>query len=146
MSSANLSENKMSLRIDIQRQKINILRDSFPESSIIIKYNNFINYVDQHRSITHYHINRIRCASGSENDYEVFEVVSYFCGGGSNLLDLVYCYYKEDDTDPVAIEAESYHNALTNGQPPISLSSGREIEDFDVRNISFYCILDWGKE
>jgi tryptophan synthase beta subunit len=75
-----------------------------------------------------------------------FEVVSYFCGGGSNLLDLVYCYYNEDDTDPVAIEAESYHKALTTGQPPISLSSGREIVDFDVRNISFYCILDWGKE
>ena len=88
MSSANLSENKMSLRIDIQRQKINILRDSFPESSIIIKYNNFINYVDQHRSITHYHINRIRCASGSENDYEVFEVVSYFCGGGSKMIQI----------------------------------------------------------
>ena len=136
----------MSLRINAQRQKIHELRDVFPELPIIVRYNNFIDYVDQHRSVTHYHINRIRSASGSENDKEVFEVVSYFCGGGSNLLDIVYCYYNEEDTDPVAIEAESYHNALTFGQPPISLSSGREIIDFDVRNISFYCILDWGKE
>ncbi|WAT06446.1 hypothetical protein O1V64_10845 [Rouxiella badensis] len=121
------------------------LRDAFPELSIVIKYNNFIDYVDKNRNVTHYHINRIRSASGSENDHEVFEIVSYFCGGGSNFLDLVYCYYNEDDTDPIAIEAESYYKALTNAEPPISLSSGREIEDFDVRNISFYCILNWGK-
>ncbi|UQY43281.1 hypothetical protein [Mixta hanseatica] len=136
----------MSLRIKSQREKVYELRDAFPELPIIIKYNNFIDYVDQNRNITYYHINRIRLASGSENDHEVFEVVSYFCGGGSNFLDLIYCYYNEDDTDPVAIEAESYYNALTFGKPPISLSSGCEIDDFDVRNISFYCILDWEKE
>lgn len=136
----------MSLRIAEQRKLVDELRDTFPERSIICKFYNFINYVDNHRLITHYHINRIRIASGAENDKEIYEVVSYFCGGSANFLDLIYCYYGDDDTNPEPISSESYYEALTSGTPPVSLNTGRGIDDFDVSNISFFCILDWTKE
>ncbi|ELN3085547.1 hypothetical protein QRB17_000093 [Escherichia coli] len=146
MSLTNPNELKISLRIAKQRKLVDELRDVFPEQSIICKFYNFIDYVDNHRSVTYYHLNRIRQASCSENDQEVYDVVSYFCGGSANFLDLIYCYYGNDDTDPEPISSESYYEALTSGNPPVSLNTGKEIDDFDVRNISFFCILDWAKE
>ncbi|EMY4820544.1 hypothetical protein AAYT34_004292 [Salmonella enterica subsp. enterica serovar Montevideo] len=127
MSLTNQSEVQMSLRIKKQRELVDELRKVFPEQKIICRYDNFINYVDKHRTVTYYHLNKIRHASQAENDQEVFDVVSYFCGGSANFLDLVYCYYGDNDTDPEPISSESYYEALTSGMPPISINTGKEI-------------------
>lgn len=126
--------------IERQRQLLDAVRVIIPQDNFE-KFHNVIDFVDDNRNISFYPIRKLREASQCVTDEQLLHIVKYFCGAHSKLFKITYCYYDYDDKE-VPITAEGYFNALLTGVAPISIISGREIEDFDKNNISFYCNLN----
>lgn len=123
-----------------QRILLDEIQDVFPEKDISL-FNNVLSFIQNNIDKNYYPIKVLRQASGCESDLDLLKIVRYFCGAYSKLFNITYCYY-DFDGEEVPISAECYYNALISGTSPISLLSGREIDDFDINNISFYCILN----
>ncbi|AZQ80768.1 MULTISPECIES: hypothetical protein [Enterobacteriaceae] len=123
-----------------QRMLLNELQGVFSERDVYL-FNNVLSYIKNNVDKSYYPIKVLREASRCESDADLLKLVRYFCGAHSKLFNINYCYY-DFDNEEVPISAECYYKALIKGIAPISLDSGREIDDFDVNNISFYCILN----
>lgn len=123
-----------------QRILLDEMKDIFPEEDIFL-FNNVLDFIQNNYDKNYYPINVLRQAAGCESDSDLLKLVRYFCGAHSKLFNITYCYY-DFDGEEIPISAECYYNALISDISPISLLSGREIDDFDVNNISFYCILN----
>ncbi|MBU9847140.1 hypothetical protein [Rahnella ecdela] len=76
----------------------------------------------------------------TNDNNELLKVIQYFSGGGSNLLNVKYCYEK-DDGEYLNIPFEEYNNYILEGQIPVD-ENGREIDDFNSKYLSFYCLLN----
>ncbi|GCW61575.1 hypothetical protein HmCmsJML116_03831 [Escherichia coli] len=126
--------------IEQQKKLIDEISVILPQD-IIENFYNVIDYIDENRQISYYPIKRLRQASNCINDEQLLNIVKYFCGAHSRLFEITYCYYDEDSEEH-PITAQGYFDALLNGIVPVSLKTGREIEDFDDKNISFYCKLN----
>lgn len=133
-------EQELSMLIEQQKKLIDGISSILPRDTIVSFYN-VIDYINDHRHISYYPITRLREASRCRNDEQLLNIVKYFCGAHSRLFKITYCYY-DQDSEEHPITTEGYFDALINGKVPVSLKTGREIEYFDDKNISFYCKLN----
>ncbi|CQH45379.1 Uncharacterised protein [Yersinia enterocolitica] len=105
-------------------------------------YYNLLDYVEEHIDSDIYTIPLLRQAIRTDNNNDLLKVVQFFSGGGSGLFDIKYCYENEN-REYSEIPTEEYNNYILKNIDPVD-TNGKEIEDFNPKYLSFYCLLNVG--
>ena len=124
-----------------QRRKIDEVssKSLLANSEKIHMYKLLISYIEQHHdNYEIYTPSTLRQATHCKNDKELYEVISFFSGGYSNLFDVKYCYYQ--DAEQLDIRKDEFINFIENRIEPVD-KNGMDIDDFDPENLSFYCVI-----
>ncbi|MDT3636968.1 hypothetical protein ROM51_00010 [Cronobacter sakazakii] len=105
-------------------------------------YLNLLDYVENDIDRILYTFPVLRAAIKTENPEDVLRVVQFFSSEYSNLLEVKYCYENENN-QLVEIHEDEYKNYLRNNIEPVTVN-GEEIEDFNPKYLSFYCLVNVG--
>jgi len=128
--------------VNEQREKLDKLVSFFPKikKKDYTKYSSLLDFIQNNEELQIYTVPTLKKATGLENDGELFNLVRYFGGGHSRLFNIYYCYYS--GTDFLRINGDEFQNYLRESITPVD-ENGNEIEDFDPRNLSFYCLINY---
>lgn|GEM_PF-3063475 len=154
MTSSKERSDKMRTIISEQRMLVHRLCGSsvFLNEEAEILYLNLLDYLEKdiERILLDYLENDIeqilytvpvlRTAIKTENPEDVFRVVQFFSSEYSNLLEVKYCY-EHDNNELIEIHRDEYKNYLRNNIEPVTIN-GEEIEDFNPKYLSFYCLVN----
>ncbi|MFJ5162199.1 hypothetical protein ACIP6T_23805 [Pantoea sp. NPDC088449] len=134
--------NKMADIVNEQREKLNKLVSFFPKfkRNEYANYNLLLDFIQDNEELQIYTVPTLKEATGLQNDGELIDLVRYFGGGHSRLFSIHYCYYV--GTDFLRINEDEFQNYLKESIEPVD-ENGNEIEDFDPRNLSFYCLINY---
>lgn len=128
--------------INEQREKLNKLVTFLPKfkKKDYANYSLLLDFIQKNEGLQIYTVPTLKDATGLENDGELLNLVRYFGGGHSRLFNIHYCYYV--GTDFLRINGDEFQNYLKKSIYPVD-ENGNEIEDFDPKNLSFYCLINY---
>jgi hypothetical protein len=102
-------------------------------------YFNLLDYIEKNINKDLYTIPVLRTAIKTDKNEHLLKVVQFFSGGGSKIFNLKYCY-ELDNMEYVEIAFDEYNNYILHGVEPVTID-GNEIEDFNPKYLSFYCLI-----
>ncbi|WP_447781894.1 hypothetical protein [Enterobacter asburiae] len=123
------------------------LVDDLAKNSVLLEpnqlkyYHNLLDYMCDNIELDIYTIHTLKRAIQSSSINDVFEIVRFFSGGNSKLFRIKY-YYEDENGDKIYLNQDEYYNFTVTGEIPVD-ENGREIEDFDPRYLTFYCLLNY---
>ncbi len=126
--------------------KQRVLLENAGSSSVFINndshiyYTNLLEYVEGDLDRNVYTIPVLRKAIKTDNYEHLLRVVQFFSSNTSCLFNVKYCYELEN-MEFEDIQADEYTNYILNGVEPVT-ANGSEIEDFNPKYLSFYCIIN----
>lgn len=103
-------------------------------------YLNLLDYVENDIERILYTVPVLRAAIKTDNSEDILRVVQFFSSEYSNLLEVKYCYEHENN-ELIEIHQDEYKNYLRNNIEPVTVN-GEEIEDFNPKYLSFYCLVN----
>ncbi len=113
----------------------------FFKPSKLQNYHNLLNYIADNIELDIYTIHTLQIATQAKKTSDLLEIVRFFSGGNSNLFEIKYCYEMVDN-ERIDIHQDEYNNFMTNNEVPVN-DNGVEIEDFDPKYLSFYCLVNY---
>lgn len=123
----------------------NLCKNSvFFRPSKLQRYHNLLNYIADNIELDIYTIHTLKIATQVQKTSDLLEIVRFFSGGNSNLFEIKYCYITSDN-ERINIPQDEYNNFIINNEVPMN-DNGVEIEDFDPKYLSFYCLVNYNEE
>ncbi|WP_395304221.1 hypothetical protein [Enterobacter sp. ECC-019] len=126
--------------------KQRVLLEHTGKSSVFISndshkyYTNLLEYIEGDLERNIYTIPVLRKAIKTDSYEHLLKVVQFFSSNTSCLFDVKYCYELEN-MEYEDIQADEYTNYILYGTEPVT-ANGSEIEDFNPKYLSFYCIIN----
>lgn len=123
------------------------LVDDLAHNSVLLKpgkeqgYYNLLDYITDNIDLDIYTVHTLKIATRFDKVSDVIEVVRFFSGGNSGLFTIKYCY-ELASKEKINISQEEYNNYIFKGEFPVD-ENGNDIEDFDSRYLTFYCLLNY---
>lgn len=129
-----------------QHELVNDLCKSsvFFRPSKLQRYHDLLNYIADNIELDIYTIHTLKIATQVQKTSDLLEIVRFFSGGNSNLFEIKYCYITSDN-ERINIPQDEYNNFIINHEVPMN-DNGIEIEDFDPKYLSFYCLVNYDEE
>lgn len=134
--------NKMRSIISEQRSLVHRLCGSsvFLNEDTETLYLNLLDYLEKDIERSLYTVPVLRMAIKTEDQRDILRVVQFFSSECSNLFEVKYCYELEN-MEYVEIHEDEYRNYVRNDIEPVTID-GDEIEDFNPKYLSFYCLVN----
>ncbi|MGI2179344.1 hypothetical protein [Shewanella frigidimarina] len=120
-------------KIDVRLKKLAQYSDARKK---IDNFKFFLHYLQNNQGKNYYSIHDIKTISNIDSNDELVSIIEFF----SSVLDVEYIYLTYDSE--IIISKESYEEAVSHRGIPVELRTGKIIEGFEMKRLSFYCIIN----